>query len=76
MNKIVLYIGLIGFLATSLFFTGCEEHPYKVVIDGNVPPAFKVKTIDSLYFIRILKSPAPEGEIYPNEAGIWQIEPD
>ena len=76
MKKIVSYIGLIGFLAIPLFFTGCEEHPYKVVIDGKVPPAFKIKTIDSMYFIRIVKSPAPESEIYPNEAGIWQIELD
>jgi hypothetical protein len=59
-----------------LIFVGCEEHPYRVLIDGKVSPTFKLKTFDTVYFIRILKSPAPESEIYPNEAGIWQIEQD
>lgn len=71
MKKIVW---LIGFLLTPLIFIGCEEHPYKVSIDGNVPPTFKVKTNGTLYFVRIVKYPAPDSEIYPNEAGIWQIE--
>ncbi len=76
MKKIVSGIGLIGYLIASFTFIGCEEHPYKISINGEIPPAFKVKTNGSLYFVRIVKSPAPESEIYPNEAGIWQIEPD
>ncbi len=67
-------VWLIGILLTPLIFIGCEEHPYKVSIDGNVPPTFKVKTDGTLYFVRIVKYPAPESEIIPNEAGIWQIE--
>jgi hypothetical protein len=50
----------------SLIFIGCEEHPYKVSVDGKVPPTFTIKTFDSVYFVRILKSPAPQTEIYPN----------
>src|SRR5574341_1555029 len=76
MKKIAAYCGLIGFLLVTLIFVGCEEHPYKVSIDGKVPPTFKIKTMDTVYFVRIVKSPAPESEIYPNEAGIWQIDPD
>lgn len=74
MKKTASYTCLFVFLAMTSFVTGCEEHPYKVTIDGKVPPAFRIKTLDSLYFVRILKYPAPESEIYPNEAGIWQIE--
>jgi len=76
MKKIVSACSSVVFLLVILILVGCEEHPYKVSIDGKVPPAFKLKTIDGVYFIRIIKSPAPESEIYPNEAGIWQIEPD
>lgn len=76
MKKIVSCICLIGVLAIHLLFTGCEEHPYKVFIDGKVPPTFEIKTNGSPYFVRILKHPAPESEITPNEAGIWQIELD
>lgn len=76
MKKARFGIWLIGYLIASFIFIGCDEHPYKVSIDGKVPPSFKVKTNGSLYFVRIVKSPAPESEIYPNEAGIWQIEPD
>lgn len=74
MNKMISKPGIIAFLFISLSFIGCEEHPYAVSIDGKVPPTFTIKTIDSVYFVRILKSPAPETEIYPKEAGIWQIE--
>ena len=75
MKKIALYICLIGFwVVMPLVFIGCEEHPYKVTISGEIPPAFRIKTLDSLYFVRIVKHPAPESEIYPSEAGLWQIE--
>ena len=74
MRKQVFYLSVIQSLLSVLILVGCEEHPYKVSIDGKVPPTFKINTIDSLYFIRILKHPAPESEIYPKEAGIWQIE--
>lgn len=68
------FVWMIGFLLTPMMFIGCEEHPYKVSIDGNVPPTFKVKTDGTLYFVRIVKYPAPESEIVPSEAGLWQIE--
>jgi hypothetical protein len=62
-------------LFLSLIFIGCEEHPYKVSVDDKVPPTFTIKTYDSVYFVRIVKYPVePETDIYPNEAGIWQIE--
>jgi hypothetical protein len=58
-----------------LIFIGCEEHPYKISIDDEVPPTFTIKTYDSVYFVRILKYPVEtETDINPNEAGIWQIE--
>jgi len=75
MKKIILKYGVFAFLFMSLIFIGCEEHPYKVSIDGKVPPSFTIKTYDSVYFVRILKYPVePKTDIYPNEAGIWQIE--
>lgn len=76
MKKMASNRGLIVLLIIVLTFIGCEEHPYKVSIDGKVPPTFKLETYGTVYFVRIVKSPAPESEIYPNEAGIWQIEPD
>lgn len=66
--------GAIGLLFICLASIGCEEYPYRVSIDGKVPPTFTIKTHESVFFVRILKSPAPDSEIYPNEAGIWQIE--
>jgi hypothetical protein len=72
--KKIIERSLIIVVSFGLIFTGCEEHPYKVSIDGKVPPTFKINTNGTVYFIRITKSPAPESEIYPNEAGLWQIE--
>src|SRR5215470_5198372 len=75
MKKIISNRGALAFLFMSLIFIGCEEHPYKVSVDDKVPPTFTIKTSDLVYFVRILKYPlAPETDIYPNEAGIWQIE--
>ena len=75
MKKIISICGALAFLFMSLIFIGCEEHPYKVSVDDKVPPTFTIKTYDSVYFVRILKYPVvPETDIYPNEAGIWQIE--
>jgi hypothetical protein len=67
--------GALAFLFMSLIFIGCEEHPYKVSVDDKVPPTFTIKTYDRVYFVRLLKYPVTtETDIYPNEAGIWQIE--
>jgi hypothetical protein len=75
MKKMISKCGAFAFLFMSLIFIGCEEHPYKVSVDDKVPPTFRIKTYDSVYFVRILKYPEdPKTDIYPNEAGIWQIE--
>lgn len=75
MKKIISERGALAFLFMSLIFIGCEEHPYKVSVDSKVPPTFTIKTYDTVYFVRIIKYPVTtETDIYPNEAGIWQIE--
>jgi hypothetical protein len=75
MKKIISKRNTLAFLFMSLIFIGCEEHPYKVSIGDKVPPTFAIEPCGSVYFVRILKYPAePKTDIYPNEAGIWQIE--
>jgi hypothetical protein len=76
MTKIISKRGALACLFMSLIFIGCEEHPScKVSIDDKAPPTFTIRSYGSVYFVRILKYPVkPKTDIYPSEAGIWQLE--
>ena len=75
MKKIISKCGALAFLLLGLIFIGCESHTYEISVDDKVPPTFKLRADDPLYFVRILKYPLKQKTDFGgNEAGIWQIE--
>ena len=75
MKMIISKRGALAFLFMGLMFIGCESHTYEISVDDKVPPTFKLRADDPLYFVRILKYPLEhETDTAGNEGGIWQIE--